>query len=176
MNDLTITQAVREDLPAILDVQKKAFLEVVRTFHLKSLPAIEQTLESLVEEFEHGIILKAFLVSTLRSSKLLDTGLRPCDDDDVIIVGSVRAYQKDDTCYIGRLVVLPEYQNQGIGKALMREIENQYKKMVKRYALFTGESDPRNRYLYDQLGYKPYKTKKLDDEITMVYLEKSAGR
>jgi ribosomal protein S18 acetylase RimI-like enzyme len=110
----------------------------------------------------------------LRSSKLLDTGLRRYDDDDVIIVGSVRAYQKDDTCYIGRLVVLPEYQNQGIGKALMREIENQYKNMVKRYALFTGESDPRNRYLYDQLGYKPYKTKKLDDEITMVYLEKSA--
>jgi hypothetical protein len=63
VNQLIITHTTKEDLPAILDVQKKAFLEVVRTFHLKSLPAIEQTLESLVEEFEHGIILKAFLVS-----------------------------------------------------------------------------------------------------------------
>lgn len=75
---------------------------------------------------------------------------------------------------MGKLIVLREYQNKGIGKALMREIENQYKNIVKRYELFTGKRDPRNQYLYNQLGYKAFKTEKLNDEISFIYMEKSA--
>lgn len=154
MMNKRITQATKEDLPAILDVQKKAFLEVARTFHLKSLPPLEQTLDSVADEFMNGMILKASIANT--------------------IVGSVRAYQENDTCYIGKLVVLPEYQNKGIGKALMQEIENEYKDIVKRYELFTGKRDPRNQYLYNQLGYKAFKSEKLNNEISFVYMEKSA--
>lgn len=154
MNNLIIIKAEKEDLPAILDIQKKAFLEVAKTYNLKSLPPMEQTLESLNEEFINGTILKASI--------------------DNIIVGSVRAYEKDDACHIGKLIVLPEHQNKGIGKALMQEIERQYSAIAKRYELFTGTRDPRNRHLYDQLGYKPFKTKKLNDEISFVYMEKSA--
>jgi len=177
---LIITPAVKEDLPAILDVQKKAFWEVAKVFHVKSLPPMEQTLESLMDEFVNGTILKASLVNTLKPSKLLDTGLRTLkgtsryDNDDVMIVGSVRAYTKTDTCYIGKLIVLPEHQSKGIGKALMHEIENQYKNIVKRYELFTGTRDPRNRHLYDQLGYKSFKTEKINDELSFVYMEKNA--
>ncbi|MGD0168539.1 MAG: GNAT family N-acetyltransferase [Smithella sp.] len=154
MNELIIAQAVKKDLPIILDIQRKAFMEVARSFNLKSLPPIEQTLESLTDEFVNSKILKASIANT--------------------IIGSVRAYRKNDTCHIGKLVVLPEYQNKGIGKALMNEIENQYKSIVKRYELFTGARDPRNRYLYNQLGYKSFKTEKLNDEISFVYMEKSA--
>jgi len=142
MNNLIITKAVKEDLLIILDIQKKAFLEVAKTFHLQSMPQIEQTLESLRTEFKNHTILKASLANT--------------------IIGSVRAYNDDDTCYINRLVVLPEYQNHGIGKALMKEIENQFKNIVKRYELFTGSQDKRNQYLYNQLGYKSFKTEKLN--------------
>ena len=154
MNELIIAQAVKKDLPIILDIQRKAFMEVAGFFNLKSLPSIEQTLESLTDEFVNSKILKASIANT--------------------IIGSVRAYRKNDTCHIGKLVVLPEYQNKGIGKALMNEIENQYKSIVKRYELFTGARDPRNRYLYNQLGYKSFKTEKLNDEISFVYMEKSA--
>jgi len=154
MNELIIAQAVKKDLPIILDIQRKAFMEVAGLFNLKTLPPIEQTLESLIEEFVNGTILKASIANT--------------------IIGSVRAYRKNDTCHIGKLVVLPDYQNKGIGKALMNDIENQYKSIVKRYELFTGARDPRNRYLYNQLGYKSFKTEKLNDEISFVYMEKSA--
>ena len=178
MKELNITSATRADLPAILNLQKKAFLEVARAFNLKSLPPLEQTLDSLTDEFKNGIILKALFANTPtvkhdRANQFLDTGLRPYDNDDAIIVGSVRAYQKEDTCHIGRLVVLPEYQNQGIGKALMREIEHQYQGIVKRFELFTGMNDSRNRHLYDHLEYKPFKSEKLNDDVTFVYLEKS---
>ncbi len=171
MNQLIIEKAAPEDLPAILDLQKKAFLEVARFFHLKTLPPLEQTLESVTQEFEKGMILKACIEDCPSTKKGLDSRLR---GNDQTIVGSVRAYQKSDTCFIGKLFVLPEYQNHGIGKALMREIENQYRHTVKRYEIFTGMRDPRNRHLYDRLGYKPFKTEKLNDEVTFVYMEKKA--
>ena len=153
MDKLIITKAVKEDLPLILDIQREAFGEVARTFHLKSMPQIEQTLESLTIEFLNGTILKASIANT--------------------IVGSVRAHVKSDTCCISRLIVLPEYQNKGIGRMLMSRIEDQFKNIVNRYELFTGSRDPRNLYLYDQLGYKTFKTEKYNDEISYVYMEKN---
>ena len=198
MITLTIAPASKSDLPAILGIQKEAFWEVARVFHLKTLPPLEQTLESVTGEFENGTILKACLVlpSSIKQgdtndriadkSKFPDSDLRTLkdtpltggtasgnDNNKIIIVGSVRAYRDGDTCHIGKLVVLPEYQNQGIGKALMNAIENHYKIIVRRYELFTGIGDPRNRYLYDGLGYKPFKTEKLNEQVTFVYMEKS---
>jgi ribosomal protein S18 acetylase RimI-like enzyme len=152
INELIITQAQKEDLPAILDVQKQAFMEVARIFHLKTMPQIEQTLESITDEFNKFIFLNASANGK--------------------IVGSVRAYKKDNTCYIHRLVVLPEYQNKGIGKALMAEIEKRFQDKVTRHELFTGSQDQRNLYFYNQLGYNAFKTEKHNDEISFVYLEK----
>jgi ribosomal protein S18 acetylase RimI-like enzyme len=190
MDDLIITKAVKEDLPIILDIQRKTFLEVAKTFNLKSMPQIEQTLESLTDEFNHCIFLKASLVKTslkkinaisdksihfkLKPPKLLDSGLSRNDEGNIKIAGSVRAYTEGDTCYISRLIVLPEYQNRGIGKALMSEIEKQFKNIVTRYELFTGSRDQRNLYRYNKLGYKPFKTEYLNSEITFVFMEKSA--
>jgi ribosomal protein S18 acetylase RimI-like enzyme len=153
MNELIITKAVKEDLPTILDIQRKAFGEVARIFHLKSMPQIKQTLESLTAEFKNCTILKASLANT--------------------IIGSVRAYVKNDTCYIKRLVVLPDYQNKGIGKTLMSAIENQFKNNVAHYELFTGLQDKRNQYLYSKLGYKSFKTEKYNNQISFVYMEKT---
>jgi ribosomal protein S18 acetylase RimI-like enzyme len=152
INELIIAKAVKEDLPVILDIQKKAFSEVARKFNLKSMPQIEQTLESLNNEFNDYIILKACIAD--------------------LIVGSVRAYHEDDTCYISKLIVLPENQNKGIGKALMNAIENHFEPIVKRYELYTGSRDPRTKYLYSHLGYKNYKTEKYNDLISFVYMEK----
>ena len=154
MNELIITQAVKEDLPIILDIQRKAFLEVAKTFHLKSMPQIEETLENLMVEFNNCTFLKASIANR--------------------IVGSVRAYNKNDTCHINKLIVLPDYQNKGIGKALMNEIENQFKNIVNRYELFTGSRDQRNQHLYNQLGYQSIKTEKHNDEISFVYMGKNA--
>lgn len=58
----------------------------------------------------------------------------------------------------------------------MREIENKFKNVVKRFELFTGLRDPRNIHLYDQLGYKSFKTKKYNNAVCYVYMEKSSER
>lgn len=170
MKDLIITQAQKEDLPAILDVQRKAFMEVARIFHLKTMPQIEQTLESITDEFNKWHFLNAIFIN-LQSTKNMDSRFRG-NDTCAKIVGSVRAYKKEDTCYIHRLVVLPEYQNKGIGKALMAAVEKRFRDHVTRYELFTGSQDQRNLYFYNQLGYNAFKTERHNDEISFVYLEK----
>ncbi|WP_354003109.1 GNAT family N-acetyltransferase [Coprobacter tertius] len=49
---------------------------------------------------------------------------------------------------IGKLIVHTDYQNKGIGKALMIEIEKKFSSCSK-YLLFTGEITP-NTYIFIQ--------------------------
>lgn len=70
-------------------------------------PPLTQTIDELKQELPHHQFLKAIMNNT--------------------IVGSVRAYEKEGTCYIKRLVVHPEFQNQGIGTRLMHAIEDSFK-------------------------------------------------
>jgi hypothetical protein len=46
---------------------------------------------------------------------------------------------------------------------------------AQRYELFTSENSARNLYLYQKLGYQPFRTAKLSAKVTLVYLEKIAA-
>ena len=45
---------------------------------------------------------------------------------------------------------------------------------VRRYELFTGERSARNVHLYQRLGHRIFRTARLTDKVTLVYLEKTA--
>jgi ribosomal protein S18 acetylase RimI-like enzyme len=87
-------------------------------------------------------------------------------------VGSVRAFLQNGTCHIGRLIVHPDWQNQGIGRCLMQDIEHRFHN-AKRYELFTSQRSTRNLYFYQKLGYRPFRTERANNRVTLVYLEKS---
>ena len=91
---------------------------------------------------------------------------------DRSLIGSVRGYLQDGTCHIGRLIVHPEFQNRGIGTSLMNRIELHFRE-ARRYELFTGERSERNLYLYNKLGYRIFRTERLTDKTTVVFLEKA---
>jgi hypothetical protein len=42
------------------------------------------------------------------------------------------------------------------------------------YELFTGHRSRKNLHLYDKLGYRPLSTRRLNDRVTLVYLEKAS--
>ena len=86
------------------------------------------------------------------------------------IVGSVRAYEKRRTAYIGKLMVHPDYRNQGYGTMLLKAIEKFYFEC--RLELFTSTKSVDNIRLYESLGYRKFKEQKIDDELTFVYLAK----
>jgi ribosomal protein S18 acetylase RimI-like enzyme len=87
------------------------------------------------------------------------------------IVGSVRVAQKDGACYVGRLMVHPDFQNQGVATKLLYESERRFSN-CSRFELFTGRRSEKNIRLYEKLGYKQFRNEQADDNLYLVYLEK----
>jgi len=150
MLEYKILKAAESDAALILRLQYDAYQSEAILYNDFSIPPLTQTLERILEEFRGGVVLKAVL------------------DDEII--GSVRGYEKQDTAYIGKLIVSPRYQNQGIGKRLLQAIENEFD--GKRYELFTGIKSEKNLRLYEKCGYVRFKTEEAANGPTFVYLEK----
>ena len=146
-----IEKAKIDDLKEILDLQHLAYITEAKRFNNMNIQPLTETLNELIEEFNKGIVLKLTI--------------------DNKIVGSIRAYEKNDTVYIGKLMVHPEYRNKGYGSMLLKEIEECYKN--KRYELFTSTRSIENIRMYERVGYKPFKTEKIDNDLEFIYLEKS---
>ena len=148
-----ITPADLADMPAILALQHLAYQSEAALNGDYNIPPLKQTLPEIEADFQQQVYLKAVRDGT--------------------IVGAVRGYLQDGACFIGRLIVHPDYQNRGIGTRLMHAIEAHFN-AVQRYELFTSERSTRNLYLYQKLGYRAFRTARLSDKVTLVYLEKIA--
>jgi ribosomal protein S18 acetylase RimI-like enzyme len=149
-----VTQATVVDAAEILEIQKAAYMIEAEIYDDFTIPPLLQTLEEIRAEFERMLILKAVL--------------------EQMIVGSVRAYSREETCFVGRLIVRPEFQDRGIGTSLLNEIERRFPD-VRRFELFTGHKSERNLHLYKKLGYRPFRTEEIHPGLSLVYLEKTRG-
>jgi ribosomal protein S18 acetylase RimI-like enzyme len=139
MNDknVTLSKAGFNDLKEILELQKKAFISEAKLYNNFTIEPMVQSLHSIESEFQKFTFLKA--------------------EAENKIVGSVKGRETDEFCWIGRLIVDPEFQNMGIGKRLMKAIENEFPE-VKQFLLFTGYKSIKNIKLYESLGYKHIET------------------
>lgn len=146
-----ILKAENTDAEEILKIQKLAYQIEAQRYKNYNIAPLTQTLEEFKDQFKNHTILKAV--------------------SDGKIIGTVRAYNENGTCYVGRLAVNPDMQNQGIGTALMKEIEKQYNS--KRYELFVGSKSDNNIYLYQKLGYNIYQRNKYEcGDIKIFHMEK----
>jgi GNAT superfamily N-acetyltransferase len=148
---MEILRANVTDAEEILKLQKLAYQSEAERYNDYNITPLKQNLSEIIEQFKTHIFLK-----TISEKK---------------IVGTVRAYEENGTCFIGRLAVDPKMQNQGIGTALMKEIEKLYS--PKRYELFVGTKSDKNIYLYKKLGYDIYKKSDYGcGKIEIFYMEK----
>jgi len=148
---MKIERATISDAEEIISLQKLAYISEAEIYADFNIPPLVQTLEELRDDLKNQFFLKAVI--------------------DGRIIGSVRAFAKEGTCFMGRLIVHPDFQNQGIGSKLVQDMEDIFK-TSKRFELFTGHQSERNLYLYQKLGYKIFKTEKINDKVSYVYLEK----
>ena len=148
---MIIERAKVEDAKEILALQKLAYQSEAAIYDDYTIPPLTQTLAEIEADFERQVFLKASV--------------------DGRIIGSVRAHVRQGTCLIGRLIVHPDFQNQGIGARLMGEIEDTFSQ-AKRCELFTGHLSERNLYFYQKRGYKIFKREKITEDLTLVFLEK----
>lgn len=142
-----------DDAQDILDLQKLAYQSEAALYDDYSIPPLTQSLEQMQADMRQQIVFKALL--------------------DGRIVGSVRGCMQDGTCHVGRLIVHPDLQNRGIGQILLSRIEK-YFALAHRFELFTGDRSERSLYLYTKCGYRVFRTERLTEKTTIVFLEKVA--
>jgi GNAT superfamily N-acetyltransferase len=148
---MIIGQASVKDAAEILALQKLAYRSEAEIYDDYTIPPLTQTLEEMRADIEAQLVLKASIEDR--------------------IIGSVRAKVRRETCFVGRLIVHPDFQNRGIGTQLMNEIEKTVGQAT-RFELFTGSRSERNIAFYRKLGYSPFKREELTDRVTLVFMEK----
>lgn len=70
------------------------------------------------------------------------------------LIGAARARRDGDAWDVGRLMVAPDLQGQGLGRFLLDRIEAAASGDVTSYELFTGAGSLRNQKMYKQAGYR----------------------
>ena len=151
---MEISRAIIDNGAEILKLQKLSYQSEAERYGDFNILPLTQTIEDIRDQFKTHIFLKAIV--------------------DGKIVGTVRAHEENGTCYIGRLAVHPDRQDQSIGAALMKAIEGCYK--PNRFELFVGSRSEKNIYLYQKLGYKIYKIDTYEcGDIQIHYMEKKCG-
>jgi len=149
--NIRIEQAGIEDAEEILGLQKLAYRSEGELYNNYGILPLTETTEEIKGCFKTHIFLKAVSEST--------------------IIGTVRAFAKDGTCFVGRLAVRPAMQNQGVGASLMNEVEKYFK--PKRFELFVGTKSEKNIHLYQKLGYSIFKKENYGcGDIEVFYMEK----
>ncbi len=149
---MKISKANQNDLSAILELQYIAYEKEAIQYNDFSIPPLKQTLKHLLKESEGCTILKAV--------------------KDETIIGSVRGIEQGGICKIGRLIVHPDFQHQGIGSQLLSDIEQHFS-LVSTFELFTGSDSKENIRFYKKFGYIEYKRESLNGKIDLVYFHKN---
>jgi len=150
---ITIERAGVTDAGEILTVQRAAYLTEAQLYGDPFIQPLVESLDQLRTLLDGDtIILKA-----TRGGRL---------------VGSVRATVQEQTCLIGRLVVVPDLQGEGIGTRLMQAVEAEVAGSVTSLVLFTGHLSAGNLKLYKRLGYAEYRRERVSDQLVLVHLRK----
>jgi ribosomal protein S18 acetylase RimI-like enzyme len=150
--ELIIRKARREDLPKMLEIQKRAFLVQAVKYNAYDIPP-------MVEE-ENEIDLQNADLTVLVAEMNGE------------IAGSIRLLRDGNSAEIKRLSVADKFQNMGIGRTLMCEIEN-YTDGLDRLWLFTGGQSEKNISLYKKLGFRAFREEPFKEKFTLIYMEKS---
>ena len=138
---INIVQAEIQDAPEILELQYQAFQSEATLYNNYNIEPLKQTLASIEADFEDHTFLKA-----IHNKK---------------IIGSIKLKAENNSCWVGRLIVSPVYQRQGLGRKLLMKAEKNFPG-IDTYILFTGSKSTQNIHLYESMGY--HKTEEYTDE------------
>lgn len=149
---MKITPATLDDVQEILTLQHLAYQTEAAIYDDDTLPPLLDTLGDVTTRFESRRFLKAV--------------------DGDRCVGSVRAFQESETCYVERLIVHPDFRRRGIGTALLRRIETLFP-TARRFELFTGHKSESNLRLYERHGYRRFRQERVNGKVSLIFMEKT---
>jgi GNAT superfamily N-acetyltransferase len=123
------------DAGELLTLQRAAYVPEARAHHTLDLPPLLETFDEVHAE--------------LRDPACLAWGFR----DEGRLVAGVRIRVVGAVGEVGRLVVAPDQQSQGLGSALLIAAEERLPRGVTLLRLFTGEHSAGPLRMYPRLGY-----------------------
>jgi GNAT superfamily N-acetyltransferase len=123
------------DAGELLTLQRAAYMTEAAAHSDFNIPPLTQTLADLAAE--------------LGRSNVAALGIR----DDGRLIGSVRLRRSGTVAELGRLVVAPDRQGEGLGTWLLRHAEAVFPAVCE-IRLFTGENSLANPRLYARCGYR----------------------
>lgn len=124
-----------QDAGEILTLQRAAYIEQAVAHNDFRLPPLVQTLDELRVE--------------LADPDVVALGIR----ENGRLLGAVRLHRLGTDAEVGRLMVVPDRQGEGLGTRLLRETETVFPH-ARSLRLFTGEYSTANIRLYIRLGYR----------------------
>jgi tRNA (guanine37-N1)-methyltransferase len=150
---LVITAAQPADAGELLTLQRAAFMPEGRLNGSFEIPPLTESLADVAASLATGMVLVARLRGRL--------------------VGAVRGEERPGgRWYVGRLMVAPDLQRQGIGSVLMDAIEALAPAGTAAYALFTGAASAATLGYYRRRGYVETQRRITDDGVPVVVLER----
>lgn len=151
------TRALRvEDAGEVLTLQRAAYVPEARRYRDPELPPLTQSLDDVRAE--------------LAREDVVGLGVR----DDGRLVAAVRLRIDGAVAHLGRLVVAPDRQGEGIGTDLLAACERVLPPEVAEIRLFTGSRSESTIRLYERAGYvRQYETPEGTHDL--VHLTKNLG-
>ncbi len=133
MND--VVRLTAADAGELLTLQRAAYVPEAQHYRDPDLPPLTETLDELR--------------AALTSPDVVALGIR----DAGRLVAAVRLRFADDVAHLGRLVVVPDLQGQGLGSRLLRACEDALPAGIGEIRLFTGSDSGPTVRLYERFGY-----------------------
>ncbi len=130
-----ILRATRADAGEILTLQRACWVQEALANDLLDIPPLHESLDDVVTwlgEWDTYVVRRAGR-----------------------LVGAVRGRLEDGTVWdIGRIMVAPDLQGQGIGRRLLEHIQDVAPAAAASYLLFTGVRSERNHRSYKKAGFR----------------------
>jgi ech hydrogenase subunit C len=168
-------RAEKTDAAAILALQKTVFQSETEAYGDDSLPAMQQSLQDIEEEFDSQ---PSRAVEPL-GARGSGTGADAATDRVVFlkavingkVIGSIRGHAEGSDVHLRRLIVHPYFRGRGIGRRLIDEIEKVFPN-ARRFETKVGHRNERSLLRFGKLGYAQFKNEQFTPAIMWIYLQK----
>jgi len=129
-----IVPATRADAPELLVLQRACWVQEALVNDSLDIPALHESLDDMLASFEEWDWY------VVRAAGRL--------------VGAVRGRLEGEAWDIGRVMVAPDLQGRGLGRALLEHVQRVAPPAATSYVLFTGVGSAANLRMYKKAGFR----------------------
>lgn len=156
MDDVRIDVVDDDAAGELLTVRRAAFVTEAQLYGDPNIPALTQSLVELRADLQRPEVVT------------LGAWIGPR------LVGSIRVELEAERANLGRLAVVPDLQNQGLGTQLLMAVLEYLPEQTNEVWVFTGQDSKQNLSMYAKQGYEHQYDQHTGD-LTYAYLRRILG-